>query len=133
MNRTIRGAVLALVVVTMAVGCNRGSTTETANAAPRVAFVHDYFTLPDAVASDYVSDTSVSTAEHIDRHYQTNVRGLILCTVEGLKMLPKGGCVINVSSNITRMAIPGTSVAATRPAPAPSSARRFRNTLSGVA
>ena len=50
------------------------------------------------------------TAEHVDKHYHTNVRGLILCTVEGLKLLPKGGCVINVSSNITRMAVPGASV-----------------------
>ena len=50
------------------------------------------------------------TAEHIDKHYQTNVRGLLLCTVEGLKMLPKGGCIINVSSNITRMAVPGSTV-----------------------
>ncbi len=31
------------------------------------AFVHEHFTLPDAVASDYVSDTSISTAEHINR------------------------------------------------------------------
>ena len=31
------------------------------------AFVRAHFTLPAAVASDYVSDTSVSTAEHIDR------------------------------------------------------------------
>ena len=50
------------------------------------------------------------TAEHIDKHWHVNVRGLLLCTVEGLKLLPEGGCVINVSSNITRMAIPGTSV-----------------------
>ena len=50
------------------------------------------------------------TAEHIDKHLGVNVRGLLLCTAEGLKLLPKGGCVINVSSNITRMAIPGTSV-----------------------
>ena len=50
------------------------------------------------------------TVEHIDRHFHTNVRGLLLCTVEGLKMLPKGGCIINVSSNITRMAIPESAV-----------------------
>lgn len=31
------------------------------------AFVHEHFTLPDAVLSDYVSDTSISTAEHINR------------------------------------------------------------------
>ena len=50
------------------------------------------------------------TAEHVDEHYHTNGRGLLLCAVEGLKLLPKGGGVINVSSNITRIAIPGTSV-----------------------
>lgn len=50
------------------------------------------------------------TADHIDKHFRTNVRGLLLCIVEGLKLLPKGGCIINVSSNITRMAVPGTSV-----------------------
>ena len=31
------------------------------------AFVREHFILPDAVASDYVSDTSVSTAEHVDQ------------------------------------------------------------------
>ena len=31
------------------------------------AFVHEHFTLPDDAAPDYVSDTSVSTAEHIDQ------------------------------------------------------------------
>jgi 3-oxoacyl-[acyl-carrier protein] reductase len=50
------------------------------------------------------------TAEHIDKHFATNVRGLLLCTVEGLKLLPKGGCIINTSSNITGMAIPGAAV-----------------------
>ena len=50
------------------------------------------------------------TAEHIDEHYHTNVRGLLLCTVEALKLIPKGGCIINVSSNITRLAIPESSV-----------------------
>jgi 3-oxoacyl-[acyl-carrier protein] reductase len=50
------------------------------------------------------------TAEHVNRHFDLNVRGLILCTVEALKMLPKGGKIVNVSSNITRMAIPGSSV-----------------------
>jgi len=49
-------------------------------------------------------------AAHVDRHYQTNVRGLLLCTVEALKLLPKGGKIINVSSVITRLAIPGSSV-----------------------
>ncbi|WP_309547115.1 trehalase family glycosidase [Spirosoma foliorum] len=30
-------------------------------------FVHTYFVVPEKVASDYISDTSVSTAEHINR------------------------------------------------------------------
>jgi alpha,alpha-trehalase len=30
-------------------------------------FVHNYFILPEKVVSDYVSDTSISTAEHINR------------------------------------------------------------------
>jgi 3-oxoacyl-[acyl-carrier protein] reductase len=50
------------------------------------------------------------TAEHVDKHFALNVRGLVLCTVEAIKLLPKGGRVINVSSNITRMAVPGSSV-----------------------
>ncbi len=31
------------------------------------AFVHEYFIVPEKVASDYVSDTTISTAEHINR------------------------------------------------------------------
>ncbi|MVM35106.1 alpha,alpha-trehalase TreF [Spirosoma sp. HMF4905] len=31
------------------------------------AFVHEYFVLPDKVASDYVSDTTITTTEHINR------------------------------------------------------------------
>ncbi len=50
------------------------------------------------------------TAEHVDKHFGLNVRGLVLCTVEAIKLLRKGGRIINVSSNITRMAVPGSSV-----------------------
>lgn len=50
------------------------------------------------------------TAEHVDTHFGLNVRGLVLSTAEAIKLLPKGGRVINVSSNITRMAVPGASV-----------------------
>jgi 3-oxoacyl-[acyl-carrier protein] reductase len=49
-------------------------------------------------------------AEHIDRHFQTNVRGYLLCIVEALKLLPRGGCIINLSSAITRMSYPGSVV-----------------------
>lgn len=38
------------------------------------AFVRAHFTLPLAVASDYVSDTSISTAEHINRLWERLTR-----------------------------------------------------------
>lgn len=51
------------------------------------------------------------TADQIDKMFHLNVRGLLLCTVEALKLLPdKTGVIVNVSSNISRMAIPGSSV-----------------------
>ena len=50
------------------------------------------------------------TADEIDVQFDVNVRGLLLCTAEALKLLPKGGKILFVSSNITRMAIPGSSV-----------------------
>ncbi|MBC3784252.1 alpha,alpha-trehalase TreF [Spirosoma utsteinense] len=43
---------------------------EAKNASPDfdlMAFVREHFTFPTAAGSDYVSDTSVSTSEHIDR------------------------------------------------------------------
>jgi 3-oxoacyl-[acyl-carrier protein] reductase len=49
-------------------------------------------------------------AEHIDRHFQTNVRGYLLCIAEAIKLLPRGGCIINLSSAITRMSYPGSVV-----------------------
>jgi 3-oxoacyl-[acyl-carrier protein] reductase len=50
------------------------------------------------------------TVEEIDTQFDVNVRGLLLCTVEALKLLPKGGKILFVSSTITRLAIPGSSV-----------------------
>jgi 3-oxoacyl-[acyl-carrier protein] reductase len=49
-------------------------------------------------------------AEHVDRHFNTNVRGYLLCITEALKSLPRGGCVINIASAITRMGYPGSVV-----------------------
>ena len=47
------------------------------------AFVHEHFTLPDAVASDYVSDTAVSTAEHIDRLWDRLTRPADVAVANG--------------------------------------------------
>ena len=50
------------------------------------------------------------TAETIDAHFNTNVRGYILCAVHAAKVLPKGGVIINIGSAISRMAYPGALV-----------------------
>ena len=48
-------------------------------------------------------------AAHIDKLFDLNVRGLLLCCKEGVRRLGEGGTIINVSSNVPRMAIPGLS------------------------
>ncbi|GAB3642894.1 alpha,alpha-trehalase TreF [Spirosoma arcticum] len=47
------------------------------------AFVHEHFTLPTATASDYVSDTSVSTAEHIDQLWDRLTRPADIAVASG--------------------------------------------------
>ena len=49
------------------------------------------------------------TAEDIDQHLGLNVRGYLLCAKQAAEMLPKGGCIINITSAISRMAYPGRS------------------------
>jgi 3-oxoacyl-[acyl-carrier protein] reductase len=55
----------------------------------------------------FLSDVSV---EDIDRHLGLNVRGYLLCAQQAATMLPKGGCIINITSVISRMAYPGSVV-----------------------
>jgi 3-oxoacyl-[acyl-carrier protein] reductase len=50
------------------------------------------------------------TAGDIDRHLGLNVRGYLLCAQQAAIMLPKGGCIINITSVISRMAYPGSVV-----------------------
>ena len=50
------------------------------------------------------------TAEDIDRHLGLNVRGYLLCAQQAAKLLPSGGCIINMTSAISRMAYPGSVV-----------------------
>ncbi len=50
------------------------------------------------------------TAESIDRHFGLNVRGYLLCAQAAAEAMPKGGCIINIASAISRMAYPGSVV-----------------------
>lgn len=51
------------------------------------AFVHEHFTLPNNIAADYVSDTSVSTAEHVNRLWDRLTRPADT-PVEGSSRIP---------------------------------------------
>ncbi len=50
------------------------------------------------------------TEEEYQQQYNTNVWGVVLTTREALKNFNDGGAVINVSSTVTRLAIPGSSL-----------------------
>ena len=47
------------------------------------AFVHEHFITPERVASDYVSDTSVSTTEHIDNLWKRLTRPGEVASADG--------------------------------------------------
>jgi 3-oxoacyl-[acyl-carrier protein] reductase len=50
------------------------------------------------------------TTELIDKHLNVNVRGYLLCAKEAAGMMGPGGCIVNISSAISRMAYPGAVV-----------------------
>jgi 3-oxoacyl-[acyl-carrier protein] reductase len=51
------------------------------------------------------------TAEHFHKHFDLNVLGLVLATQEALKYFgPEGGSIINTSSVVSTLGIPGGSV-----------------------
>ena len=50
------------------------------------------------------------TEEEYQRQFNTNVWGVLLTTREALKSFNDGGTVINVSSTVTRLALPGAAV-----------------------
>jgi len=51
------------------------------------------------------------TAEKFHRQFDTNVLGLLLTTQEAVKNFgPEGGNVINISSIVSRLAMPGSSI-----------------------
>jgi 3-oxoacyl-[acyl-carrier protein] reductase len=51
------------------------------------------------------------TEEHFRKQFDLNVLGLLLTTQEGVKLFPaEGGSVINISSVVASLALPGSSV-----------------------
>jgi 3-oxoacyl-[acyl-carrier protein] reductase len=50
------------------------------------------------------------TVEQIDAHFDTNIRGYLLCAKHAAAVLPAGGLIVNISSAISRMAYPGAVV-----------------------
>ncbi len=50
------------------------------------------------------------TEEHFHSHFNVNVLGLLLATQAALKHMPDGGSVINISSGVTRIVPPNSSV-----------------------
>jgi 3-oxoacyl-[acyl-carrier protein] reductase len=51
------------------------------------------------------------TPEHYHRHFDLNVLGLLLSTQEAVKHFgPQGGSVVNISSIVSKLALPGLSV-----------------------
>ncbi|MFL9960866.1 glucose 1-dehydrogenase [Paraburkholderia sediminicola] len=50
------------------------------------------------------------TEEHFHKHFNVNVLGLLLTTQAGVKHLGEGGSVVNVSSVVSRITPPGSSV-----------------------
>jgi 3-oxoacyl-[acyl-carrier protein] reductase len=48
--------------------------------------------------------------EHYARHFDLNVRGLLLLTQAAAKHLPRGGRIINITSGIVRARVAGSSV-----------------------
>jgi len=50
------------------------------------------------------------TRDHIQKHFDLNVTGLLLTTREALKLMGEGGSIINIGSIVGPMPAPGASV-----------------------
>ena len=50
------------------------------------------------------------TPEEIDRHYDLNVKGLLLATQAAARLMPAGGVVVNISAGAARTPIAGMPV-----------------------
>jgi 3-oxoacyl-[acyl-carrier protein] reductase len=51
------------------------------------------------------------TPEHFHKHFDLNVLGLLLTTQEAVKLFtPEGGSIINLSSVVTRLSFPASTV-----------------------
>jgi 3-oxoacyl-[acyl-carrier protein] reductase len=56
------------------------------------------------------SPIGIITAEHIDRHFAVNVRGMILVTREALRHMEEGGRIINIASELAYLGRANASV-----------------------
>jgi ribose transport system substrate-binding protein len=101
MRTTVLRAVLGLALVALAAGCNRGSSTQTANTAPRVAFVmktlnHPFFLDMQRGAQDAAGgagvDLVVQAAEReIDVEKQVQIiENLLQTGIKALIVTPSG-------------------------------------------
>lgn len=50
------------------------------------------------------------TRDHIQKHFDLNVSGLLLTTREAVKLMGEGGSIINIGSIVGPMPLPGASV-----------------------
>ena len=77
------------------------------------AAIQNYGKLDILVNNSGVYDFSpieAITEEHFHRLFNINVLGTILTTQAAVKHLPEGGSITNISSTVTRVAIPGSAV-----------------------
>jgi ribose transport system substrate-binding protein len=101
MRTAVRRAVLALAVLAIAAGCNRGSSTQTAGAAPRVAFVmktlnHPFFLDMQRGAQDAAGPAGVelvvqAAEREIDVEKQVQIiENLLQTGIRALIVTPSG-------------------------------------------
>jgi ribose transport system substrate-binding protein len=101
MSSTRRHAILALAVVAMSAGCNRGSSTQTAGVAPRVAFVmktlnHPFFLDMQRGAQDAAGPAGVelvvqAAEREIDVEKQVQIiENLLQTGIRALIVTPSG-------------------------------------------
>ncbi len=71
------------------------------------------------------------TPEHFHRHYNLNVLALLLVSQEGVKHMPQGGSIINISSLASTKSLPNTSVYSSTKAAVDSITRILAKELGG--
>jgi 3-oxoacyl-[acyl-carrier protein] reductase len=89
---------------------SRKSDIERLMAQTKSAFGHLDILVNNAGIYDFLPLEAI-TPDHYHKQFNLNVLGLILTTQEALKLFPQsGGSVINISSLVSRIAFPGSTV-----------------------